>query len=496
MLASVALAALVGVPVEARVASTEPGAEQPEVELDTKTEVSPRIVGGATAPAGAWPSQVGLLHSGTADDFSAQFCGGTVIARSWVLTAAHCVTDLGSGALRPARSLDVLVGAQSLTSGGTRIRAAEVRVISGFDRRSLHRDVAVIRLSRPTVMPPQKLIAQGSTVPGDTSVVATGWGSQDDSGGPYPTRLQQVTLQTRTDAQCSQAYGGAFIASSMTCAGVPDGGKDTCFGDSGGPLVRKVGSQWVQMGITSWGAPGSCGQGRYPGVYTRVSAFSNWINRQIRYGPHRDATAFVRRMHLDLFDRQPTDVELWVGAVRLNDGLAPHTYASELIRGDLYQSRMGMVIRLYRAYFQRDPDAARLAHWWDRVNNGAQPAAISGFFARSSEFTAAYGGLTNRQFVQKVYRTVLGRAGEPAGVDYWTAELDSSRRTRAGVMLGFSESPENRARQQAGVDTIATTWALLRRPPTSAELAEWSALSNEALVRRLLASHTYHRRGF
>ncbi|CAN5897492.1 hypothetical protein BH23ACT2_BH23ACT2_25950 [soil metagenome] len=118
ILASIALAALVGVPVEAQVASTEPGAEQPEVELDTKTEVSPRIVGGATAPAGAWPSQVGLLHSGTADDF-----------------------------------------------GGTRIRAAEVRVISGFDRRSLHRDVAVIRLSRPTVMPPRSSSLRGQRFP-------------------------------------------------------------------------------------------------------------------------------------------------------------------------------------------------------------------------------------------------------------------------------------------------------------------------------------------
>lgn len=102
----------------------------------------------------------------------------------------------------------------------------------------------------------------------------------------------------------------------------------------------------------------------------------------------------------------------------------------------------GSAHRLYRAYFLRDADELGLCYWSRLLAGGGSLAEVSEFFASSDEFDALYGDLTDRQFVELVYQNVLGRAGEPDGVEFWSAELWSSRRTRGEVMVGFSESPE------------------------------------------------------
>lgn len=101
------------------------------------------------------------------------------------------------------------------------------------------------------------------------------------------------------------------------------------------------------------------------------------------------------------------------------------------------------VYRLYRAYFLREPDAAGLAFWSERHLTCETPLAqISESFASSPEFRTRYGNLNNRQFVELVYKNVLGRTGDPTGVNFWTARLDSGSATRGEVMIGFSESTE------------------------------------------------------
>ena len=62
----------------------------------------------------------------------------------------------------------------------------------------------------------------------------------------------------------------------MLCGG--EEGKDTCQGDSGGPLVISVNGKWTLIGVTSWGI--GCGDYNKPGVYAKVSALLNWVNRQ------------------------------------------------------------------------------------------------------------------------------------------------------------------------------------------------------------------------
>jgi hypothetical protein len=104
------------------------------------------------------------------------------------------------------------------------------------------------------------------------------------------------------------------------------------------------------------------------------------------------------------------------------------------------------VARLYRAFFQRPPDAGGLASWLAAYRAGDLCLPdIAEFFAGSAEFRAAYGDLDVPQFVRRVYLNVLGREPDPDGYTYWAGELAHGGLTRGELMTGFSESPEFRA---------------------------------------------------
>lgn len=107
--------------------------------------------------------------------------------------------------------------------------------------------------------------------------------------------------------------------------------------------------------------------------------------------------------------------------------------------------RPAAVERLYIAYFDRVPDAAGIFYWNAQAASGRPLAQISEQFARSPEFVAAYGSLDDAAFVRLVYRNVLGREPDAAGLAYWKAELNSGAVRRGEVMLGFSDSPEFKA---------------------------------------------------
>ena len=486
---AVALALLLALSLGALVPTA--GAQEPP---EPKPEGSTRIVGGSQAPAGAWPSQVGLLYRSISNSFQAQFCGGTAISRSWVLTAAHCVTD-GFGQPLAASSFDVLAGTQSLSGGGTRIAVVEVKVISGFEPApSWHRDVALLRLDRPTSVPMQAMAAQGSAVVGGTGAVTTGWGTLAYEEEQYPALLQQVGVTLRTDAQCrdgipggQSGYGADYRAASMVCAGQT--GKDSCQGDSGGPLVVNQGGTWTQVGITSWGD--GCG-GDFPGVYTRVAAFRSWIDSQIRYGPFGDATSFVRQTYADLFRRSPSNNELFFAVVALSEGdTTPAVFVRDLVQGDVYQRETGGVTRLYSALFLRNPDTSGLTYWWDQVTGRRSLQRIANIMASTPEFKDRYGSLDEGQYVDLVYQNVLHRSPDAAGRAFWVGELSSGRRTRGEVMVGFSEGSEYRGENAARVDVIISFFGLVRRVPRNGELATWQSQGNLALDRSLLGSTTY-----
>jgi len=84
----------------------------------------------------------------------------------------------------------------------------------------------------------------------------------------------QVTVPIVSQSQCQSIYESQ-LTSNMLCAGYTEGGKDACQGDSGGPFVCNVHGTWELQGIVSWGY--GCARPNHPGVYTRVTAFLNWI---------------------------------------------------------------------------------------------------------------------------------------------------------------------------------------------------------------------------
>lgn len=239
--------------------------------------VQGRIVGGTVAAPGEFPWQVGLLQASQANNFLAQFCGGTLVTPLWVVTAAHCVTTNGA-TISPA-SLQILVGTNDLASGGSRLNVAQIIVRPGYISTSNGGDVALVKLASAA---PQQTIGLVSPAtepalaePGTVSTV-TGWGNTETSE-PYPMLLMKVDMPIVSNAVCNApgSYNGG-IKADMLCAGLAAGGKDSCQGDSGGPLIVANGNGGFSLaGIVSFGI--GCADPNYYGVYARVSTFYDWI---------------------------------------------------------------------------------------------------------------------------------------------------------------------------------------------------------------------------
>ncbi|KAH8376983.1 hypothetical protein KR093_002500 [Drosophila rubida] len=260
-------------------------AEGLPLQCGSKNPVSPdqeRIVGGINASPHEFPWIAVLFKSGK------QFCGGSLITSSHILTAAHCV----------ARMTSWDVAALTAHLGDYNIRTDfEVQHVSrrikrlvrhkGFEFSTLHNDIAILTLSEPVpfsteIQPiclPTSAAQQARSYSGQVATVA-GWGSLRENG-PQPSILQKVDIPIWANSECAQKYGRAApggIIESMICAG--QAAKDSCSGDSGGPMIVNEGSRYTQVGIVSWGI--GCGKGQYPGVYTRVTSLLPWIYKNIK----------------------------------------------------------------------------------------------------------------------------------------------------------------------------------------------------------------------
>jgi secreted trypsin-like serine protease len=236
----------------------------------------PQVVGGDSVPDGKYKF-IAALRDVTRGNtvYQQQFCGGTLIVRNSVLTAAHCLETVTAPQLR------VSVGITSLREP-SQGQSRRVEAITRHPRYTtsaitFRYDAAVLTLSRPVKNIAAARIpattSNGLETPGREATIA-GWGStvkQPSNDDPrYPARMREAQVPIVSDAAARRAYGADdYEPRLMLAAG--EEGKDTCQGDSGGPIFVKMATGRVsQIGITSFG--NGCGARNFPGVYTEANS--------------------------------------------------------------------------------------------------------------------------------------------------------------------------------------------------------------------------------
>lgn len=214
------------------------------------------IVGGQETDITEVPYQVNFRLGGQNN------CGGTILNKDTILTAAHCT--YGSR----ASDFSVAVGSSD-ANGGKVYKVSKFYQHPKFVYKTLDYDVSILKLSTPLTfgkgIQPVGGIADKEPAVGTLALVS-GWGSLTERPS-YPDTLQSVQVPVIARDKCASLYKkyNDKVTTRMICAAYSEGGKDSCSGDSGGPLVVNNKS----VGIVSWGE--GCGRSDAPGVYTNVA---------------------------------------------------------------------------------------------------------------------------------------------------------------------------------------------------------------------------------
>jgi Trypsin/RTX calcium-binding nonapeptide repeat (4 copies) len=265
-----------------------PGGPPGERRAPRSDDLQPRIVGGGLTTIGEWPWQAAVTlnpASSSGNGFDRQFCGGSLVAPTIVVTAAHCVYNDIFGTFFPASRQASITGRTTLSNSSQGQEIAWSRLFfftdsSGkplFNPNTMDWDVVFAELSSPSPpansTPIQIAGANGAAfwAPGNENAWATGWGATSFGGSESDT-LREVNIDRIADSTCGAAtsYGGDFHPETMVCAGEIAGGQDSCQGDSGGPLVTPIGGGAFRLiGDTSFGI--GCGTPNFPGIYGRVA---------------------------------------------------------------------------------------------------------------------------------------------------------------------------------------------------------------------------------
>ncbi|CAG9568403.1 unnamed protein product [Danaus chrysippus] len=241
-----------------------------------------RVMGGEDGSRGEWCWQVALINS-----LNQYLCGAALVGTQWVLTAAHCVTNI----VRSGDAIYVRVGDHDLTRkygspGAQTLRVATTYIHHNHNSQTLDNDIALLKLHGKAELKEGVCLvclpARGVSHAAGKRCTVTGYGYMGETG-PIPLRVREAELPIVNDAECIRKVNAVtekifILPASSFCAGGEEG-NDACQGDGGGPLVCQDDGFYELVGLVSWGF--GCGRRDVPGVYVKVSSFIGWINQII-----------------------------------------------------------------------------------------------------------------------------------------------------------------------------------------------------------------------
>ncbi|CAB3364850.1 Hypothetical predicted protein [Cloeon dipterum] len=257
-----------GVSVE-DVETTGPAVNFPTCDCKCGVAKTLRIVGGQETRVNMYSWMAVLTYDGRF------YCGGTLINKRYVLTAAHCVKGFTANRM----GIRLMEHNRDTSSETKPIDRSVTKIIyhNKYNPNTFNNDIALLRMDKEVPIKgdlyPACLPTPGKRYTNENALV-TGWGKTAENRPTSPV-LREVTVPIMSNTKCSGFYGTSQITENMICAGLPEGGKDSCQGDSGGPMVVKNESVYQIVGVVSWGE--GCARPKNPGVYARVNRYLTWI---------------------------------------------------------------------------------------------------------------------------------------------------------------------------------------------------------------------------